>query len=178
VHFLYLTVFTLFEQSFGFFSIKKFNFEPRTSSYLLVFYGLMYASVQGSGLKKLKNRIDNDNQILSYAIIGLGICFLIYPFINGIIQYIILLAPFGITSGIANTLISSAVSKEVDPKLIGGAFGISASVGSLTRIIAPFIGGWSIDNIGIEAPYILSFFITILIYYLNKKLITAKNIID
>jgi len=104
-------------------------------------------------------------------------CFIIYPFIANWYQYIFLLIPFGMSSGICNTLINSLVSKEVDPTLIGGAFGLSASIGSLTRIIAPSISGLLVDHIGIEGPYVLSFLLSGLILLLtHTHVLKEKNL--
>jgi len=168
IHFLYLTSFTLFEQTFGYFSIIRLHLDSRESSYLLVLFGIIYSLVQGSGMKKLIKRTKNETKLFEMSVMILIICFGLYPLIGSVKYYILLLVPFGASSGITNTLISSIVSPEVGNTSIGGAFGLLASIGSLTRIIAPSIAGFMIDRIGVNAPYILSCFISISILFFFK----------
>jgi DHA1 family tetracycline resistance protein-like MFS transporter len=51
------------------------------------------------------------------------------------------LAPLSVGGGILNTVINSALSKAVYPEEIGGTLGISASLESTTRVVAPALGG-------------------------------------
>jgi DHA1 family tetracycline resistance protein-like MFS transporter len=54
---------------------------------------------------------------------------------------LIVLAPLAFSGGVLNTVINSALSKSVYPEEVGGVLGISASLESLTRVIAPTVGG-------------------------------------
>jgi len=51
-----------------------------------------------------------------------------------------------------NTVLNSALTKVVYAEEVGGTLGLSASVESLTRVIAPTTGGWMFGMIGTWAP--------------------------
>eukprot|EP01129_Flabellula_baltica_P014451 TRINITY_DN6913_c0_g1_i1.p1 TRINITY_DN6913_c0_g1~~TRINITY_DN6913_c0_g1_i1.p1 ORF type:complete len:391 (+),score=42.56 TRINITY_DN6913_c0_g1_i1:107-1279(+) len=172
-HFTYMLIFTLFECSFSFFSIQRLNLEPRMSSYLLVYFGIFYASVQGSGIKRLTKRMSEDT-LLRYSLLGLAVSFVIYMFIPNVPLYMVLLVPLSMFNGIANTLLSTKMSHLVEPRLVGGAFGLSAALGSMTRIISPAIGGYLIDNFTISSPYILCAILS-LILYINTSTVSEEK---
>lgn len=51
-----------------------------------------------------------------------------------------------------NTLLSSTLTKAVATQEIGGILGLSASIDSLTRVIAPALGGVLLASLGTWAP--------------------------
>jgi DHA1 family tetracycline resistance protein-like MFS transporter len=57
-----------------------------------------------------------------------------------------------VAGGILNTVLNSALTKSVRPEEIGGMLGIGASVESLTRVLAPAVGGVLLQNLGASAP--------------------------
>jgi DHA1 family tetracycline resistance protein-like MFS transporter len=64
----------------------------------------------------------------------------------------VVLTPTSISGGILNTLLSSTLTKAVAPQEIGGILGLSASVESSTRIIAPILGGALLEKVGTWSP--------------------------
>jgi DHA1 family tetracycline resistance protein-like MFS transporter len=65
---------------------------------------------------------------------------------------LIVLAPTSLSGGILNTLLSSTLTKAVATQEIGGILGLSSSVESSTRILAPIIGGALLQQLGTWAP--------------------------
>ena len=53
-------------------------------------------------------------------------------------------------------MIHSAITKAVYPEEIGGTLGLSASLESLTRVIAPSLGGYLLGSLGTWAPGLVS----------------------
>jgi DHA1 family tetracycline resistance protein-like MFS transporter len=49
-------------------------------------------------------------------------------------------------------MLSSTLTKAVAPQEIGGILGLAASVESSTRIIAPTLGGFLLQQVGAWAP--------------------------
>jgi len=62
------------------------------------------------------------------------------------------LTPTALSGGVLNTLLSSTLTRAVEPQEIGGILGLSASVESSTRIFAPVIGGALLQSLGTWAP--------------------------
>jgi DHA1 family tetracycline resistance protein-like MFS transporter len=91
------------------------------------------------------------------------------------------MTPTALSGGLLNTLLSSTLTKAVAPHEIGGILGLSASVESSTRIIAPIIGGMLLQQIGTWAPGIfgtiimvgVSIFVFITIY--NHPIVATLN---
>ena len=50
------------------------------------------------------------------------------------------------------TVISSTLTKSVNPEEVGGTLGLSASLESLTPVIAPSLGGYLLGRLGTWAP--------------------------
>ena len=67
-----------------------------------------------------------------------------------------MLAPIAVSAGVLNTVINTALTKAVASSEFGGILGLSASLESATRVIAPSIGGLLLDYLGTSAPGILS----------------------
>jgi hypothetical protein len=55
-----------------------------------------------------------------------------------------------------NTIVTSAITKAVDAKEIGGMLGVSTSLESTTRVIAPIIGVFMLGSFGIWVPAVFS----------------------
>jgi DHA1 family tetracycline resistance protein-like MFS transporter len=58
------------------------------------------------------------------------------------------LALLPLSGGTLNTVTNSALTKAVRKENIGGTLGLSASLDSLTRILAPAVGGFLIAELG------------------------------
>ena len=59
---------------------------------------------------------------------------------------------YTIAGGTLNTLLSSTLTKAVAPQEVGGILGLSSSIESLTRVIAPALGGALLSQVGTWAP--------------------------
>ena len=66
------------------------------------------------------------------------------------------LLPFSLASGVLNCVVTSMISKRANSGDVGGALGMSASVASLTRIVAPIIGGRLMEDVSFSSPAVFS----------------------
>jgi DHA1 family tetracycline resistance protein-like MFS transporter len=87
----------------------------------------------------------------------MGISLLGWALAPSLIILLIVLAPTSLSGGILNTLLSSTLTKSVAPQEIGGILGLSASVESSTRILAPILGGALLQQLGTWAPGMFGF---------------------
>ncbi len=85
---------------------------------------------------------------------------------------LVVLTPTSLSGGILNTLLSSTLTKAVEPQEIGGILGLSASVESSTRIIAPILGGALLEKFGTWSPGAFGAFVMVgvTIYVVTKIL--------
>jgi len=143
--FLYGFVFTLYESFSGIQNKLNLGIDIRISSYLLGYVAFIFAIVQCGGIKSLTRKYHENSLIIISAAI-MAVSLLCYALATNLPFILISLAPFAFGCGILNTLIQSNISKLVEQSELGGTLGISASIGSLTRVFAPMVGGYLIDN--------------------------------
>jgi DHA1 family tetracycline resistance protein-like MFS transporter len=72
---------------------------------------------------------------------------------------VVLILPLAAAGGVLNTVIQSSITKSVTRLEVGGILGITASLESVTRIIAPIAGAYMLQNLGLWAPGIFSAFL-------------------
>jgi len=147
----HMIAFTTFEIWFGYFTSDMLGLSARESSYLLTLYGVVYSLVQATAIRTLVNRFQ-ETYLLAVVLHLLGISYSIAYFCNSTFSFSLILIPLGVFSGVSNTLISSLVSKQVSPERVGGALGVSASLGSFSRIIGPTMTSYMTQSFSISSP--------------------------
>jgi DHA1 family tetracycline resistance protein-like MFS transporter len=75
-----------------------------------------------------------------------------------------------------NTVINSAITKAVTREEIGGTLGLSTSLESVSRVIAPSAGGFLLQNLGAWAPGVVSAALMLwVVYFTYRRIILLKN---
>lgn len=137
------TVFALFAQAIG--------LPAQTTGFVLAYGGLLAVITQG-GLIGILTRRFRENVLLISALWVMGGSLLGWAFTRNLVTLLILLLPLAISGGILNTVIQSAISKSVNREEMGGILGLAASLEAMTRVIAPTLGGFLLQNVGVWAP--------------------------
>jgi DHA1 family tetracycline resistance protein-like MFS transporter len=177
LRFLYGFTFTLFETCFGFFNLQRLGLSARHSSYLLCYVGLVFSMVQGGGLKAFLKRFSEGKLILvSSFVLSLSLLWWSGSVTHG--EIMLSLFPLSLASGLLNTLINSEITKQVEQSELGGTLGLSAAIGSLTRVLAPMSSGYFIDKYGVSSPGVIGCGImtlmTAFIYHNRLHLVSSK----
>eukprot|EP01120_Amphizonella_sp_Union-15-10_P014102 TRINITY_DN6727_c0_g1_i1.p1 TRINITY_DN6727_c0_g1~~TRINITY_DN6727_c0_g1_i1.p1 ORF type:complete len:388 (-),score=25.06 TRINITY_DN6727_c0_g1_i1:91-1254(-) len=144
------TAFTLWETSFGFYNKGRLALDARSSGYLLTLFGIVYSLVQAR-MRTLTHRFDEES-LLRYFFVALGPCYFLSGLTQTLIQHVLILIPLGAVSGGLYTLLISRVSKVVGIQ-VGSTLGVSAAIGSFTRIVAPALGGLLVDRTNLSMPF-------------------------
>jgi DHA1 family tetracycline resistance protein-like MFS transporter len=79
-----------------------------------------------------------------------------WAFAPSVLWLLVVLTPTAIAGGVLNTILASTLTKAVEPQEVGGILGLSTSIESLTRVIAPTLGGALLGWAGTAAPGIFS----------------------
>jgi DHA1 family tetracycline resistance protein-like MFS transporter len=147
--------FAIFQSVFALYAQRRLNMSAQTTGFVLTYVGLYSVFVQGVGIGLLTKRFkDNAIIITSLWLMLLGLIgWALAPNIPVILLTILFIGGGG---WVANTIIVSAITKAVDPQEMGGMLGISASLESITRVIAPTIGSFVLGSIGTWAPGVIS----------------------
>jgi MFS family permease len=106
--------------------------------------------VQGFAIGRLTARFRETRLIFS-AVTLMAFMLLAWAFVPNVPLLLVVLAPLALASGVLNTVVNSTITKSVYHEEVGGALGLSSSLDSLTRVIAPAIGGFLLEQLGSPA---------------------------
>jgi DHA1 family tetracycline resistance protein-like MFS transporter len=88
---------------------------------------------------------------------------------------LVVLLPLSFGGGMLNTILNSAITKVVTREEIGGTLGISTSLESVSRVIAPSAGGFLLQNLGAWAPGVFSAALMLWVVYFTYRRIILGN---
>jgi len=178
LRFVYGFTFTIFETCFGYFNMQRLGLDARKSSYLLCYVGLVFSMVQGGGMKASLRR-STEGKIILYSCIILAVSLALWSSSFSTPSILGSLFPVSLASGFLNTLINSEITKQVQKSELGGTLGLSAAIGSLTRVIAPISSGFLIEYFGVWSPgfsgALLMGFMTLFVYHTNIHFLNSKQ---
>jgi DHA1 family tetracycline resistance protein-like MFS transporter len=149
--FFFGLAFAIFQGIFSLYALRHFNLDAQQTGFVLAYVGMLSVIVQGGLVGKLSERFRDDQLIFSSVGI-MALSLLGWAFAPSVTMLLVILAPTAFSGGVLNTVISSALSKAVPSQEVGGILGLSASLESLTRVIAPTLGGLLLDQLGYWSP--------------------------
>ncbi len=151
---LYSLAFTLFETCFALFAQQRLALDARTTSFVLTYVGVLVVLVQGVGIRFLVRRF-TDRQLVFGGSALLALALLAWAFTPSLGVLLVVLIPMSLASGVLRVSVNTALTRSVWPEEVGGALGLSASLGGLARVISPTVGGFLLERIGAFAPGLL-----------------------
>jgi MFS transporter, DHA1 family, tetracycline resistance protein len=149
--FFFGLAFATFQTIFSLYALLKFNLTAIQTGYILTYVGVLSVITQGFLVGKISSKVRED--ILIIACVGLMAISLVgWALAPSVLVLLIVMAPTSLAGGMLNTMLSSTLTKAVPLQEIGGILGLAASVESSTRIIAPTLGGFLLQQVGTWAP--------------------------
>jgi DHA1 family tetracycline resistance protein-like MFS transporter len=145
--FFYSLAFALFTTNFALYTQYRFGMTDQTTSYILTYVGVLVVLVQGFIVGWLTDSFP-EKRIIVVAVAVLALALLGWALVPTVPLMLAVLALLPLSGGTLNTVTNSALTKAVRSEDIGGTLGLSASLDSLTRIIAPALGGFLIGELG------------------------------
>jgi DHA1 family tetracycline resistance protein-like MFS transporter len=149
--FFFGLAFAIFQTMFALYALQKFNFTARDTGFVLTYVGVLSVFVQGFLIGRI-TKLFREDILIPVAVVAMALSLLGWALAPSVIWMLIVLTPTAIAGGLLNTLLSSTLTKAVQPQEIGGILGLSASIESSTRIIAPILGGYLLGSVGAWAP--------------------------
>ncbi len=149
--FFFGLAFAIFQTIFSLYALQKFNLSARDTGFVLTYVGVLSVIVQGFLVGRLTSQFRED-VLITASVVLMGFSLLGWALAPSVLWVYIIMTPTALSGGLLNTLLSSTLTKAVAPQEIGGILGLSASVESATRIIAPILGGALLQQIGTWAP--------------------------
>ena len=154
VRFFYSLAFATFQTIFALFA-QAIGLSSQTTGYVLAYVGLLSVITQGVLIGPLTRRF-RENVLIITGLWIMSASLFAWAFATSLWLLLIVMAPLAISGGVLNTVVQSAISKSVSREEIGGMLGISTSLEAFTRVIAPTVGGFLLQSLGIWAPGIFS----------------------
>jgi DHA1 family tetracycline resistance protein-like MFS transporter len=149
--FFFALTFSMLQTIFVLYGEHRFGFNSQTTGFVLAYVGFLAVLVQGFVIGWLTDRV-KDSILITAATGLLAVSFLGWAFAPNVPFLLAVFVPIAVSAGVLNTVVNSALSKAVSPAEIGGTLGLSASLESLSRVLAPSGGGYALDKLGTWAP--------------------------
>jgi DHA1 family tetracycline resistance protein-like MFS transporter len=149
--FLYSLAFAILQSIFSLFSLKRFGMSVVATGFVLTYVGVVSVVTQAWLIGKLSQRFQ-DMLLIQAGLILLAFGLLAWAFAPNIFLLVLSVTPIALAGGMLNTVLPSALTKTVEPQEVGGILGLSTSVESSTRVIAPLLGGFMLEKISYWAP--------------------------
>eukprot|EP01112_Ceratiomyxa_fruticulosa_P005793 TRINITY_DN16638_c0_g1_i1.p1 TRINITY_DN16638_c0_g1~~TRINITY_DN16638_c0_g1_i1.p1 ORF type:complete len:453 (-),score=53.47 TRINITY_DN16638_c0_g1_i1:285-1520(-) len=172
MRFFFGFIFTLFETTLGLYNIDVLGLQARESNLVLVYIGLFFSGVQ-MAIRRLLMR--GQEPIKEIEIIWIGFCVLglslfAWPWIaHSTLALLVVLLPFSLAAGVLNTLIGSALTKQAPQGSAGTILGVSASIGCLTRVLAPISGAAFFEKFGFYSPGMIGGVLALICAYYSNN---------
>ena len=174
VRFFFALAFSMFQSIFSLYAAYKLHLTSQTTGYVLAYVGLLSVLVQGVGVGLVTKRFrENAIIITSMWLMVFGLAgWAITP---NLPVLLVVMLPLSLGGGMLNTVINSAITKAVTREEIGGTLGISTSLESVSRVIAPSAGGFLLQNLGAWAPGVVSAALMLwAVYFAYRRIIRVK----
>jgi DHA1 family tetracycline resistance protein-like MFS transporter len=160
--FFFGLAFSMFQTVFALYAQYRFELSARETAFILTYVGVLSVFTQGFAIGRLTRRF-SEKQLILWSTAVMALSLLGWALSPSIVVLLVVLLPTSIAGGILNTVINSAATQAVSPMEIGGVLGLSASLESLTRVIAPSIGSLMLERLGSGAPGVFGFAILALL---------------
>ena len=160
--FIFGISFSIFESIFSLYALRKFNLSAEQTGLVLTYVGVLTVIVQGGLMGRITKRFSEKGLIIS-SIAIMAIALVGWGLAPTLPILLIVLAPIAYAGGVLTTVIPSTLSKSVEDKNVGEILGVSASTESLTRVIAPSLGGLLLGKLSTAAPGVFSGILLVLL---------------
>lgn len=167
--FIFSMAFATFTTVFALFAQHRLHLDAQQTGYVLAYVGVLIILVQAVLIGRLTARL-SEGFLLFWSTVLMSFALLAWAFVGTVLTLLIVLIPLALAGGVFRTVVNSVLSKAVEKEEIGGTMGLSASLESFTRIIAPSFGGFIMGQLGSSAPGIMSaILLAVFIPYAWKK---------
>lgn len=150
--FLAVFGFANFESSFVFYCEQRFALTAQATGWLFLFFGLVSALVQGLLIGPL-TRIFGEPRLAGAGMLISSLSLASLPYFGAMPLFVTDVGLIALGVGAVNPTLPSLISRVVDPDEVGGVLGVYQSVGSLARIVGPFVGVVAFEDLGHAWPF-------------------------
>jgi MFS transporter, DHA1 family, tetracycline resistance protein len=131
--------FAMFQTSFALFASARFGFNVQQTALVLTYVGVLSVVMQLVVVKRVVKRLgENRSIVITLASLALGL--VLMAAVQNPLALIVVMPILSFGGGVTSPVLTSLISKSVDRTEVGGMLGISTSVDSMSRVVAPILG--------------------------------------
>ncbi len=139
IGFTFGIAFTMFQTSFALFAASRLGFTEQETGFMLAYVGVLSVIMQVVVVGRLVKRLgERQSLVISIAALALGLGLMSMAQTPLALIAIMPILSFG--GGATTPVLTSLYSKSVAREEVGGLLGITTSVDSASRVIAPIVG--------------------------------------
>jgi MFS transporter, DHA1 family, tetracycline resistance protein len=131
--------FAMFQTSFALFASARFGFDVQQTALVLTYVGMLSVIMQLVVVKRVVKRL-GENRAIGVTLSALALGLVLMAAVQNPLALIVVMPVLSFGGGVTTPVLTSLISKSVDRAEVGGMLGISTSVDSLSRVIAPVLG--------------------------------------
>ncbi len=160
--FFFSLAFSTFTTIFALYAREILHLSSAQTGYILAYAGFLIILVQGLMVEQLVKHF-NEGSLLFYSMLLMIVALVGWAFSDSVLTLMLVLVPLSVASGVFRTVITSTLTRASTPEEVGGVLGLSLSADSLTRVIAPSLGGVLLASLGSAWPALSGAFFLLLI---------------
>ncbi|MBU6442566.1 MAG: MFS transporter [Alphaproteobacteria bacterium] len=143
------------ESIFGLWTEARFGWGPRQVGEAFAIVGVVAATCQLFLVGPLSKRF-GEARVLAYGMALTATCLLLQTFSIGAITTVPLLAAAAFGQSIAWPNVAAIISRNAEWQHQGQYLGLNNAVGSLARVVGPFVLGLAFSKLGVDWPFYLA----------------------
>jgi multidrug resistance protein len=171
-NFIFITAFSMMHLTASLLWEERFDLNEKEIGYVFAFIGISVAVVQGFLIKYFKSWF-GERQLYLWGAILLGIGLLAMPFVPVelfIPLELLALLVIAVGNGFFTPTVASLISQASRKGEQGKMMGLLQSIGSLSRVVGPLIGGVLYAQ-SASLPYIVAFFLMMATAWLAREVV-------
>ncbi len=173
--FFFSLAFSTFTTIFALYAQEILHLSSAQTGYILAYAGFLIILVQGLMVEQLVKHF-NEGSLLFYSMILMVLALIGWAFSDTVLTLMLVLIPLSVASGVFRTVITSTLTRASTPEEVGGVLGLSLSADSLTRVIAPSLGGVLLASLGAAYPALSgAFFLLLILPGAYKRYLKSKD---
>ena len=142
--FSYLISHMIFTSQFALYSERQLGFGVREIGFMLTYVGLNSILLRGIFLSRIIDFF-GEKKLQYIGIICMILGMIGAAFVTHWIPFLFIMALFAFGSGVNRPIMVGGISRKVSGKEQGAILGVTTSLGSLSQIISPLVGGFMIN---------------------------------
>jgi DHA1 family tetracycline resistance protein-like MFS transporter len=175
VRFFFGLAFATFQSIFALYAQYKLGLGADKTGYVLAYVGILSVMVQGGLIGPLTRRF-RENWLIINGLWLMTFSLLAWAFVPNLVVLLVIMFPLALAGGVLGTVLQSAITKAVEPQEIGGMLGISGALEAITRVIAPTVGGFLLEQFGTWAPGAFSSVLMVwAVWFAYRRIVLVKR---